>query len=87
VKSHFYLTFALWPILCLFSTAFANGNATWIKSTYFRGFDPVTKKKLTSMDVENLARRLKVNHIKYAYVFAGPYDNNGYLPKYTFLKM
>jgi hypothetical protein len=74
MKSFFYNTFALWLILCSYSMAFAKGNATWIKSTYFRGYDPVTKKNLTSEDVESLALRLKANHIHYAYIFAGPYD-------------
>lgn len=65
MKSFFYIT-ALWLTLCSCSLAFAKGNATWIKSTYFRGYDPVTKKNLTSLDVENLALRLKANHIHYA---------------------
>lgn len=84
MKSFFYITFALWIILCSYSMAFAKGNATQIKSTYFRGYDPVTKKNLTSEDVENLALRLKANHIRYAYIFTGPYENNGHLPNYAF---
>ncbi len=64
--------------------ASAKENATWVKSIFFRGFDPTTKKKLTVKDVEDLAMRLKANHIRYAYIFAGPYENDGHLPDYVF---
>lgn len=84
MKSFFYIIFALWFSLCSYSSANAKENATWIKSTYFRGYDPVTKKNLTSKDVESLALRLKANHIRYAYIFAGPYENDGHLPNYAF---
>lgn len=62
----------------------AKENATWIKSTYFRDRDPITKKGHTPKDVEDLALRLKTNHIRYAYIFAGPYENDGHLPDYAF---
>lgn len=84
MKSFLCITFSLWFILCPYSKAFAKGNATWIKSTYFRGYDPVTKNNLTSKDVESLALKLKANHIRYAYIFAGPYENDGHLPNYAF---
>ena len=70
--------------LCLNSIASAKENATWVKSIFFRGFDPTTKKKLTLKDVEDLAMRLKANHIRYAYIFAGPYEKDGHLPSYVF---
>jgi hypothetical protein len=70
--------------LSLNSVVSAKENATWVKSIFFRGFDPTTKKKLTVKDVEDLARRLKANHIRYAYIFAGPYENDGHLPSYVF---
>jgi hypothetical protein len=70
--------------LCLNSVASAKENATWVKSIFFRGFDSTTKKKLTVKDVEDLAMRLKANHIRYAYIFAGPYKNDGHLPSYVF---
>lgn len=70
--------------LSLNSVASAKENATWVKSIFFRGFDPTTKKKLTVKDVEALAMRLKANHIRYAYIFAGPYENDGHLPSYVF---
>jgi len=70
--------------LSLNSVASAKENATYVKSIFFRGFDPTTKKKLTVKDVEDLAMRLKANHIRYAYIFAGPYENDGHLPSYVF---
>ena len=70
--------------LSLNSVVSAKENATWVKSIFFRGFDPTTKKKLTLKDVEDLAMRLKANHIRYAYIFAGPYENDGHLPSYVF---
>ncbi len=68
-----------WP-----SSSNAKENAAWIKSTSFRGRDPITKKIHTPKDVEDLALRLKTNHIRYAYIFAGPYGNDGHLPDYAF---
>ncbi len=62
----------------------AKENATWIRSLFFRGFDPITKKNLTVKDIENLATRLKKNNIRYAYIFAGPLDRFGHLPRYIF---
>ena len=72
--------------LCLYPSHFsyAKENATWIKSTYFRGYDTATKKKLLAKDVEDLAVRLRTNHIRYAYIFAGPYGSDGHLPQYAF---
>jgi len=72
--------------LFLFFNLFAKENATWIKSTYFRGYDPITKKLHSTKDVEQLAIRLKTNNIKYAYIFAGPYQKDGRLPDYAFSK-
>lgn len=77
---------AILLILILSAVVDAKENATWIKSTFFRGFDPVTKKKLVVRDIEDLATRLKNNHIRYAYIFSGPFDNNGHLPEYVFSK-
>jgi hypothetical protein len=70
--------------ICLNSLVSAKENATWVKSIFFRGFDPTTKKKLTVKDIEDLAKRLKANHIRYAYIFAGPYESDGHLPSYVF---
>lgn len=66
------------------SAVCARENATWIRSTFFRGIDPDTKKSLSNKDIEALALKLKDNHIRYAYIFAGPYENDGHLPSYAF---
>lgn len=70
-------------ILCS-SVVDAKENATWIRSLFFRGFDPITKKKLVVKDIEDLATRLKKNNIHYAYIFSGPFDRSGHLPGYVF---
>ncbi len=72
--------------LFLLPNLFAIENSAWIKSTYFRGYDPITMKPHNIKDIEQLAQRLKINHIKYAYVFAGPYQKDGHLPTYAFSK-
>lgn len=84
MKRNFYHLVILFLSIFLCSFCLAKENATWIKSTFFRGVDPVTKKLLTSKDVEDLASRLKSNNIRYAYIFAGPYENDGHLPSYAF---
>lgn len=83
-RHFFYISLAILFNLSFNSMANAKENATWIKSTFFRGFDPTTKKKLEPKDVEELALRLKNNNIRYAYIFAGPYENDGHLPPYVF---
>lgn len=84
MKFLFFFTLIFSLNLCFSSPSHAKENATWIKSTYFRGHDPITKKGYTPKDVEDLALRLKTNHIRYAYIFAGPYKNDGHLPDYAF---
>ncbi len=84
MTSLFYFTLILFLNLCCPFLSCANENAAWIKSTYFRGYDPITKKSLKPKDVEDLALRLKTNHIRYVYIFAGPYSNDGHLPDYAF---
>ena len=64
--------------------AIAKENATWIKSIFFRGHDPISKKKLEIKDIEALALKLKTNNIRYAYIFGGPFEDNGHLPEYVF---
>jgi hypothetical protein len=75
-------SFNLWP-----SFSDAKENATWIKSSYFRGHDPITKKGHTSKDVEDLGLRLKTHNIRYAYIFAGPFKTDGHLPDYVFSRV
>lgn len=71
-------------VLGLNHLAIAKENATWIKSTFFRGYDPISKKKLELKDIEALATRLKANNIRYAYIFGGPFEDSGHLPDYVF---
>ncbi len=86
LKWNFLLCFRLIISLNLFSplSSYGKENATWIKSTYFRGHDPISKKGYTTKDIEDFALRLKTNQIRYAYIFAGPYGNDGHLPDYAF---
>ncbi len=84
MTSLFYFTLILLSNLCFPFLSYAKENAAWIKSTYFRGHDPITKKRLKPKDVEDLAIRLKTNHVRYVYIFAGPYENDGHLPDYAF---
>lgn len=82
----FLFCFTLIFLFNLYSPSFsyAKDNATWIKSSYFRGRDQNTKKGLTPKEIEELALRLKKNHIRYGYIFAGPYKSDGHLPDYAF---
>jgi hypothetical protein len=78
-----------WVALLIFNLnamAAVQENATWIKSNFFRGFDPVSKKRLVLKDIEVLASKLKKNHIRYAYIFSGPFENDGHLPSYAYSK-
>lgn len=63
---------------------FGQENAVWVESIYFRGYRPSTGHKLTNKHIEQLAHKLKNNGIKYAYIFAGPYQEDGHLPNYAF---
>jgi hypothetical protein len=58
-------------------------NALWIQSSYLRGYRPSTGREFTEDDVLALARLLRENHIRNAYLFAGPFDRDGKLPAYA----
>src|ERR1700722_10220697 len=64
--------------------ALGQENATWAKSIYFRGFDPITKEKLNDKMLTDFAEELKRNRIRFAYLFAGPYQNDGHLPPFVY---
>lgn len=66
------------------SELFGQENAVWTESIYLRGYKPSNGKKLTESDLRWYANNLKKNQIKYAYLFAGPYDKQGHLPDYAF---
>jgi len=59
-------------------------NAIWVQSLCFRGYQPATRQPLTEKDTVRFAKTLKEHRIQYAYMFAGPYDQNGNLPDYAF---
>lgn len=59
-------------------------NAIWGESIYMRGYQPTTYDELTDDAVEEYAELLKANHIRYAYLFAGPYGKDGHLPSFAF---
>jgi len=63
---------------------FGQENAVWTESIYLRGIKPSTGKKLKDSDLKKYANTLKENNIKYAYLFAGPYQEDGHLPNYPF---
>ena len=62
----------------------APSNSIWVQSLFFRGVHPSTGTKLTDTDIVKLADDLSHNGIRYAYMFAGPYNENGSLPEYAF---
>ncbi len=66
------------------SKIFGQENAVWTESIYLRGTKPSTGKKLSDEDLKKYANTLKENNIKYAYLFAGPYQEDGHLPDYPF---
>lgn len=59
-------------------------NAVWTESIYLRGYKPSTEEKLSDRHIREYAETLKKNKIKYAYLFAGPYGEDGHLPDYAF---
>lgn len=59
-------------------------NAVWTESIYLRGYQPTTGEVLTEAHLKRYAETLKKNKVKYAYLFAGPYNKDGHLPDYTF---
>lgn len=61
---------------------FSPGNAIWVESYYFRGFNS-NYEILNESKVRAFANRMKKHNIKYIYVFAGPFDKTGNLPEYS----
>lgn len=63
---------------------FGQNNAVWSEAIYFRGYRPSTKEPLTLDRLKKFAKTLKKNNIRYAYLFAGPYGEDGHLPAYAY---
>lgn len=59
-------------------------NAIWVESVYLRGYHPSDNTRLTDEDLISLATTLQSNNIRYAYLFAGPFNREGFLPDYSF---
>lgn len=83
-----YALFLFCLIQCRSATNYLSNynqhNAIWTESMYFRGANPNTGEKLTRAYIKAYAARLQSSRIKYAYIFAGPFDNEGHLPGYAF---
>jgi len=67
-----------------FKDLFGQENSVWAESIYLRGYQPTTFEKLTDDHLKKYAETLKNNGVKYTYLFAGPYDETGHLPSYSF---
>lgn len=74
----------LWRCSSFGNTRIGQENAVWTESIFLRGFNPTTYQLLTEDYVKKYAETLKQNNIKYAYLFAGPFNNKGFLPGYAF---
>ena len=59
-------------------------NAIWSEVVFFRGYYPSTGVGLTGNHIKKHAKTLKKYNIKYTYIFAGPFDTEGFLPNYSF---
>ena len=60
-------------------------NAIWTETVFFRGYYPSAPHiTLTEDIIKRHAETLKKNNIKYTYLFAGPFDKDGYLPDHSF---
>jgi O-antigen ligase len=59
-------------------------NAVWVQSRFFLGHQATTKKPLQDVHIVELAAHLRRAGMKYAFVFAGPFNKDGTLPEYAF---
>ena len=59
-------------------------NGLWCQSSYFRGVQVSTGRRLTHHEMDAFCGILDQNKIRYAFMFAGPFDTNGFLPSYAF---
>ena len=59
-------------------------NAIWAEAIFLRGIDPKHTKSLKEQDIVAFAENLKKYNIKYAFLFAGPFNKEGHLPEYPF---
>lgn len=66
-----------------YKSKLGQSNAIWVESKYFRGVRPSTGDSLKESDLLELSSRMKKNNIKYAYIFAGPFNEDGTLPAFS----
>ena len=59
-------------------------NAIWSESMYLRGYRPSTGYRVQTKDIVNFARQMRKHNVNYFYLFAGPFEPDGKLPKYPF---
>lgn len=56
----------------------------WTEGLYLRGYNIRDNQPITDDDIRSFALTLKTHKIKYAYLFAGPFNVDGTLPEYPF---
>lgn len=84
---YYYIIFLLCAFFGCESRPYLNlpqNNALWTESIYFRGYRPSTNDTLTDSLIDSYCNKLTEQKIKYAYIFAGPFNEDGHLPSYAF---
>ena len=59
-------------------------NSMWTQSMFLRGYKPSSNERLEEKHIQELARNVNAHKVKYVYIFAGPFQSDGHLPKYGF---
>ena len=59
-------------------------NAVWVQSWFFLGHQASTKEPLQDFHIVELAAHLRRAGMRYAFIFAGPFQRDGTLPGYAF---
>jgi len=59
-------------------------NAVWVQSWFFLGHQASTKEPLQDFHIVELAAHLRRAGMRYAFIFAGPFQKDGTLPGYAF---
>lgn len=62
----------------------SRNNALWTSSIFLRGYSPSANEQLTPEYLRRYSETLRRNHIKYPYLFSGPYEIDGHLPGFAF---
>ena len=59
-------------------------NAVWVQARFFLGYQATTKEPLQDFHIVELAAHLRRAGMRYAFIFAGPFNEDGTLPEYAF---